>query len=89
MILIDMILTLSTTLIALLVGWYLSRRYYKKTGADLVEEAAKLRHLSTIMLNAMEDEGPVKLNRNEAGEPVGRVVGMSALFEGGSTMSMG
>lgn len=81
------------SVIAVLVGafitWYFSRRYYKKAGADLVKEAAELRHLSTIMLNAMEDAGLVKLNRNEAGEPVGRIVEMSALFEGGSTMSMG
>lgn len=88
-----MILTLLTTLIGVLVGalttWYFSLRYYKKAGADLGNEAAKLRHLSSVMLNAMEDAGLVELNRNGKGEPIGRYIEPSVLFESRSTMSIG
>lgn len=83
-------MNLLISVIAVLVGaaitWYFSRRYYKKAGADLVKEASELRHLSTIMLNAMEDAELVKLNRDEAGGILGRVVEMRAVFEGHSKM---
>ena len=80
-----------TNFIAVLLGglvtWYFSRSYYRKAGADLVNEAAKLRHLSSIMLHAMEDAGLVKLIRDEMGEIVGRKVEASVIFEGSSTMT--
>lgn len=65
-----------------LITWF----YYKRSGDELAKEAARLRHLSTIMLNAMEDAGLVKLNRAESGEIKGRVVPLSAIFEGGTQM---
>jgi hypothetical protein len=66
--------------------WYVSRFYYKKSGDDLIKEAARLRHLSNIMLNAMEDAKLVRLNRDQSGEPVGRIVELSAKFEGSTIM---
>jgi hypothetical protein len=72
-----------------LSNWYFSRLYYKKSGDQLIEEAARLRHLSTLMLNAMEDAGLVKLNRGQSGEIRGRVVELSARFESSTTMGMG
>ncbi len=86
-----MIFNVLISVVAVLVGavitWYLSRRYYKKAGADLVKEAAELRHLSTIMLNAMEDGGLVKLNRSETGQIVGRRIEATAVFEGSTTLT--
>jgi len=67
-----------------LITWYFSRLYYKKSGDEMATEAARLRHLSTLMLNAMEDAGIVKLNRAQSGEIVGRVVELSGICEGSS-----
>jgi hypothetical protein len=82
----NMVISVMAVLIGAVITWYFSWRYYKKAGAELVEEAKKLLHLNNIMLNAMEDAGLVKLNRNKAGETVGRMVEASAVFEGHSTM---
>jgi hypothetical protein len=65
-----------------LITWF----YYKRSGDELAKEAARLRHLSTVMLNAMEDAGLVKLNRDQSGEIKGRVIPLSAVFEGGTQM---
>ena len=82
----DMLSTAASVLLGCLVTWYVSRFYYKKAGQDLVNEAARLRHLSTVMLNVMEDAGFVKLNRGQSGDIVGRVVPLSGTFEGGTQM---
>jgi hypothetical protein len=70
--------TLGGVLLGGLITWF----YYKKSGNDF----ARLRRLSTIILNAMEDGGPLKLNRDESGEIKGRVIPLSVTFEGGTTM---
>jgi hypothetical protein len=82
-----MFLNLTLTLGAIILGGLITRFYYKKAGDELAKEAARLRHLSSVMLNAMEDSGLVKLNRAESGEIVGRVIPLSATFEGGTKMS--
>src|SRR5438105_3180711 len=86
-----MLLNLFSNFGAVLFGafitWHFSRRYYRKATVDLVNEASKLRHLNTIMLNAMEDAGLVKLNRNEKGEIVGRIVEANVVFKGSTTMT--
>ncbi|MDX6501363.1 MAG: hypothetical protein QOG23_4623 [Blastocatellia bacterium] len=86
-----MLLNVLSNFVAVLLGalitWFFSRRYYTKATVDLVNEASKLRHLNTIMLNAMEDAGLVKLNRNEKGEIVGRIIEASVVFQGSTTMT--
>jgi hypothetical protein len=83
---VDVLSTVGSVLLGCLMTWYVSRFYYKKAGDDLVKEAVRLRHLSTIMLNVMEDAGFVKLNRDKSGDVVGRVVPLSATFESGTQM---
>jgi hypothetical protein len=67
----NVLISVMAVLVGAVITWYFSRRYYNKAGADLVKEAAELRHLSAIMLNAMEDAGLVKLNRNKTGGILG------------------
>lgn len=74
--------TLGGVLFGGLITWF----YYKRSGDELVREAERLRRLATIMLNATEDAGFVKLNRNQSGEIRGRLVPLSATLEGGTQM---
>jgi hypothetical protein len=78
-----MLRNLMLTLGGVLFGWLVTWFYYKKSGNEL----ARLGRLSTIILNAMEDGGPLKLNRDESGEIRGRVIPLSVTFEGGTQMS--
>ncbi|HSE22303.1 MAG TPA: hypothetical protein VLB68_11630 [Pyrinomonadaceae bacterium] len=78
----NIIFTLGGVLFGGLITWF----YYKRSGNELATEAAQLRRLLTIILNAMEDAAFVKLNRCESGEIKGRVVPLSATFESGSQM---
>jgi hypothetical protein len=82
----NLMFSLAGVLFGGLITWYVSRFYYKKSAAELMDEAVRLRHLSIMMLNAMEDAGLVKLNRGQSGEPLGRIVELSAKFEGSTTM---
>lgn len=75
----NVLFTLGGVLLGGLITWF----YYKRSGNEL----ARLRRLSTIILNAMEDREPLKLNRDESGEIQGRVIPLSATFEGGTQMS--
>jgi hypothetical protein len=84
--LLNLLMNFGALLLGGLISWYFSRLYYKKSGDELRDEAARLRHLSTLMLNAMEDAKLVKLNRDQSGEPLGRIVELSAKFEGSTTM---
>ena len=84
--LLNLLMTVGAVLFGAVITWYVSRFYYKKSGDQLVKEAARLRHLSTIMLNAMEDAKLVRLNRDQSGEPVGQIVELSVKFEGGTAM---
>ena len=69
-----MITNLVFTLVGVLFGVLVSWIFYRKSGKELTAESARLRRLSEIMLYAMEDAGLVKLNRNQAGEIVGRTI---------------
>jgi hypothetical protein len=84
--LLNLLMNVGALLLGGLITWYFSRLYYKKSGDELRDQAARLQHLSNIMLNAMEDAGLVKLNRGQSGEIKGRVVELSAVFEGRTTM---
>ncbi len=57
-----------------LIGWIISFYFYKKSSDELRSEAAELRKLSVIMLNALEDLKMVKLNRDAEGNIIGRHV---------------
>jgi len=74
----NLMFTFGGVLFGGLITWF----YYKKSGNDL----ARLRRLSTIILNAMEDGGPLKLNRDESGEIQGRVIPLSGTLDGGTAM---
>ena len=74
----NLMFTLGGVLLGGLITWF----YYKKSGNDL----ARLRRLSTIILNAMEDGGALRLNRDQYGEIQGRVIPLSGTLEGGTTM---
>ena len=74
----NLMFTFGGVLFGGLITWF----YYKKSGNDF----ARLRRLSTIILNAMEDGGPLRLNRDESGEIQGRVIQLSGTLEGGTTM---
>jgi hypothetical protein len=82
----NVLMNTGAVLLGGLITWYFSRLYYRKAGNELRDEAARLRHLSNIMLNAMEDAGLVKLNRDQLREIKGRVVELSAVFEGSTTL---
>ena len=58
-------------LLGIAAGWGISAYYYDKSGKDLAREAAELRKLNTIMLNGMEQNGWVKLNRDQNGNITG------------------
>ena len=81
-----MLQNLMFSLGGILFGGVITWFYYKRSGNELATEAERLRRLSTIILNVMEDAGFVKLNRAESGEIHGRVIPLSATFEGGTQM---
>src|SRR4051794_13944504 len=74
------------TLVGVIFGGVITWFYYKRSGNELATEAARLRRLLTIMLNAMEDAAFVKLNRDHPGEIKGRVIPLSATLVGGTQM---
>ena len=78
----NLMFTLGGILFGGLITWF----YYKRSGNELATEAARLRRLLTIILNAMEDVAFVKLNRDQSGEIKGRVIPLSATLEGGTQM---
>lgn len=63
-----MLQNLTFTFAGVLLGGLITWVYYKRPDDELAKEAARLRHLSTVMLNALEDAGLVKLNRDQSGE---------------------
>ncbi|HJS83172.1 MAG TPA: hypothetical protein VJ742_10105 [Nitrososphaera sp.] len=84
--LVNLLSTAGGVLLGCLMSWYASRFYYKKSSDELVKEAARLRHLSTIMLSVMENAGLAKLNRAKSGEIVGQFIELSATFVGATEM---
>ncbi len=66
--------TLIGGLISCIASWGFGQWYYAKSGEELQAEAAQLKRMSIIMLEAMHDAGLVKLSRGPDGTVVGRVV---------------
>ena len=54
-----------------LVTWLVAHHYYRRGGDELRQEAERLRHLSTLILRALEDSGLAKLAKDESGEITG------------------
>ena len=59
------------------VGWY----FYKRAGDELRreslqlrEETGRIRHLTNLVLRALEDAGIAQLNRDPEGNPIGLVL---------------
>jgi hypothetical protein len=71
-------LTLFSIAAGSLVTAYFAHRYYARAAKDMEAESKKLRNLHRISLQAMEDAGMVKLNRDAAGEIIGMVHELSA-----------
>lgn len=59
------------SLIAGLVTYRVAKFYYEQAADDLKAESRQLRRLNEIMLNGMQNNGWIDLNRNEHGEIVG------------------
>ena len=64
-------LTLFSIAAGSLVTAYFAHRYYARAAKDMEAESKKLRNLQRISLQAMEDAGMVKLNRDASGEIIG------------------
>jgi hypothetical protein len=80
---------ISSIAIGALITWLVARRYYYVRAAlDLELETKKIRNLLRIALQALEDAGMVKLNRDSSGQIVGMVhdvsinLSASASFKG-------
>ena len=64
---------ISSIAIGALITWLVARRYYVRAALDLESETKKIRNLLRIALQALEDAGMLKLNRDESGQIVGMV----------------
>lgn len=85
------ILTIAATIVGGVVTWLVSWRYYVRSSKELEKSAEELRGEARdlnawvrILLATMEDKGWVKLNRDEAGRVIGRVVE----FTSGGTLTI-
>ena len=56
-----------------IVTWVVARAHYVSAARDLEKETKQIRNLLRIALQAMENAGMVKLNRDASGEPVGMI----------------
>ncbi|MEK6333474.1 MAG: hypothetical protein AABM67_00900 [Acidobacteriota bacterium] len=57
-----------------LITWFVAWIYYKKAGAELLRESERLTRLHDIALNALEDAGLIRLNRDNKLRPIGRAI---------------
>ena len=77
----------SATFFSVVIGgaitWLVSWLYYRRAGSELRQEAAELRRLTTIILNALEAAGLAELSRDS----VGRIVGLTIRGRGAITIS--
>jgi hypothetical protein len=69
------------TIIGAFVTWLVARCYYVRSSNELKSEASELRRLNILMLRGMEQEGWVKLNRDNEGNIKGFVVELSGSVE--------
>ena len=81
------ILSLIIGTLGIAVTWWT----FSKAGKELREGSARLRHLTEIVLRAMEDNKQVRLNTSESGEIVGRILdkGMATLSASASLSAKG
>ena len=65
------------TIVSILIGgfitWIAAHWYYVRAAREMAAETKALKNLHRISLQAMEDAGMVKLNRNSAGDIVGMI----------------
>lgn len=76
-------MTISTdTIISILIGglitWVAAHWYYVRAARELKDETERVQNLLRISLQAMEDAGMVKLNRDAYGKIIGMVHDLSA-----------
>lgn len=75
-------ISIGLTLFSVAVGggltWLAAHWYYVRAAREMEVESMKLRNLHRIALQAMEDAGMVKLNRDAAGEIIGMIHELSA-----------
>jgi hypothetical protein len=53
------------------ITWFVAWLYYRRAGSELRQEAAELRRLTTMILNALEAAGIAELSRDSVGQIVG------------------
>jgi hypothetical protein len=75
------------TILSVLIGgaitWLVSWFYYRRAGRELRQEAAELRRLSALILDALETAGIAALTRDS----VGRIVGITIRGTGSITLT--
>tara|TARA_R110002074_G_scaffold365015_1_gene538628 strand:- start:13 stop:288 length:276 start_codon:yes stop_codon:yes gene_type:complete len=74
---ISILLGLVGIIVGGIITFSVSKNYYERASADLMEETARLRKLNTLALKALEEGGLVRFNRNSSGEIVGLVYEVS------------
>lgn len=60
-------ITLASMIVGAVVTWLVARHYYVQAARELAQEAADLRHLTTLVLRGIENAGLVELNRDSSG----------------------
>ena len=70
-----------------LITYLVTRRYYIRAALDLESETQKIRKLLGIVLQALEDTGMVKLNRDASGQIIGMTHFLRANIAAHSTTS--
>lgn len=80
--LLDFMIIQFDTIVSILIGgfitWVAAHWYYVRAAREMEAETKALKNLHRISLQAMENAGMVKLNRNLAGDIVGMVHDMSS-----------
>lgn len=69
------------------ITWLISRRYYKKAGDELKQEATRLEHLNTLILHGLENADIVELAKDASGKPTGITIRGRSMLVGKSRMS--
>ena len=85
------VLTILSTLMSICIGglitWWVARRYYKKAGDELKQEATQLRTISMAVVYMLEHpEANIEVSRDDAGNLVGLKVISIGSVKAGSTV---
>jgi hypothetical protein len=87
----NLLLTIITTLISVLVGglitWRVSYTYYKKSADELKIEANKLRKHNTLMLHALENAGLAEFTKDSEGDYTALVIKLSGAVKSSSKVT--